>query len=437
MSADDQSAQLAAALGVPFFSTGLYMPEYREACIGQWKLTRTGFCLDHGYYSGLCGVSRMPVLMRTSNGVRANGQDWETWMSLSPHEIESQELGCRYAFGHTAVMGLGMGWVAVNMALNPAVTLVTVVERDPEVVDLFGQSQALDGLPAEIAGKIRIVRADALEWKPDKPVDFLYADIWRCLEEPQTLDDVRRMQSNVGAGGIYFWGQELAIHTLAAKRPEGCADNREWAKAVRHCVADIIRLPLLLPDDFDYPGTIAEVVRRRRERRPDSVKKEAASVITLRPITDDDQEFLYQLYASIRAAEKELVGWTNEQWDEFLRMQFYLQHTQYQQNYRHPSLDIIMEAGVPVGRFYVDRRADEYRLIDIAVLPEFRRRGIAGLLLKSLLREAEANGLPVSLHVERNNPILGYYQEVGFRIEEDKGIYLFMVRPTAGIVDSA
>ncbi|WP_049818875.1 O-methyltransferase [Geotalea uraniireducens] len=119
-------------------------------------------------------------------------------MSLSPHEIESQELGCRYAHGHTVVMGLGMGWVAINMALSPAVSKVTVIERDPEVIELFGLSRALHGLAAEIAGKIRIIRADALEWQPDEAVDFLYADIWRCLEEPQTLDDVRCMQPMCG-----------------------------------------------------------------------------------------------------------------------------------------------------------------------------------------------------------------------------------------------
>lgn len=269
----DQAGQLAAAAGVPLYSSDLYMPSYLDGRVGRWRLTRTGFCLDRGYHSGLWGVSGMPVLMRNSS---ENGERWETWMSLSPHEIESQELGCRYAFGHTAVMGLGMGWVAVNIAINPAVRKVTVVERDPEVIDLFAQSGVLAGLSAEIADKIRIVRADALEWVPEEAVDFLYADIWRCLEESQTLDDVRRMQANAGAGGIYFWGQELAIHTLAAKRPEGCADNREWAQVVRSCVSDTIRLPLLLPDDFDYPGMIAEVVRRRSERRPDSVKKEAA-----------------------------------------------------------------------------------------------------------------------------------------------------------------
>jgi hypothetical protein len=258
------NAQLSAVLGAPLFSTSMHMPTYRDGRVGQWKLTHTGFGLDRGYYSGLWSVCGMPLLMRDSSG---NGESWETWMSLSPHEIESQELGCRYAMGHTAVMGLGMGWVAVNIALNPEVHKVTVIERDPEVIDLFEQSGALGGLPAEIADKIRVIQADALEWQPDTAVDFLYADIWRTLEEPQTLDDVRRMQANVQADVIYFWGQELLIHSLANAIVQTCA-GQEWKEAVQRCVSEAIALPLLMPCDFDYPGMIATIVRQRHERWP-------------------------------------------------------------------------------------------------------------------------------------------------------------------------
>lgn len=153
--------------------------------------------------------------------------------------------------------------------------------------------------------------------------------------------------------------------------------------------------------------------------------------ISLRPVTDDDREFLFRLYASTRAEEKSLVDWPDEPWESFLRMQFQLQHAQYMQSYLHPSFDIILADGIPAGRFYVDRRDTEYRLIDIALLPDFRQRGIGGNLLNALLREAGRHGLPVSLHVEKNNPILEYYQRVGFRVEEDKGVYLFMVRRPA------
>ena len=154
--------------------------------------------------------------------------------------------------------------------------------------------------------------------------------------------------------------------------------------------------------------------------------------VTLRPITDDDLGFLFRLYASTRVEEKSLVNWPDAQWDEFLRMQFTLQHTQYMQNYQNATFDIILADDMPAGRLYVDRRADEYRLIDIALLPEFRGRGIAGSLVRALLLESESNGLPVSLHVEKNNPVLAYYQRLGFRVEEDKGVYYFMVRPPSG-----
>lgn len=252
--------QLAVALNVPLFSTDLHMPAYALGSVGRWRLVRGEFTLDHGYHSGAWAVWGMPALLRDSHG---DGKTWETWMSLSPHEIESQELGCRHARGHTAVMGLGMGWVAVNIALNPAVRYVSVVERDPEVIALFAESQVLRGLPAEIAAKIRIVQADALEWRPGEAVDFLYADIWRCLEEPQTLDDVRRMQANVAAGSIYFWGQELFIHALAERAPQ---DADAPAEALRRCVAERIALPLLLPASPDYPAFINRVVSRRRRR---------------------------------------------------------------------------------------------------------------------------------------------------------------------------
>lgn len=263
MTSHNHAALLATNLGIPLFTTDRYLPGYTESQVGRWRLTRSGFTLDRGYRTGLWATCAMPVLLRDSDGL---GQSWETWMSLSPKEIESQELGCLYASGHTVVMGLGMGWVAINMALNPAVKRVSVIERDPEVIDLFGQSRALDGLASSIAKKIRIIQADALEWRPDETVDFLYADIWRCLDEPQTLDDVRRMQANVQAAAIYFWGQELVIHALAEKGVAAWSADPEWKEVLRHTVSEIINLPLLIPDDFDYGGMIKTVVRQQQER---------------------------------------------------------------------------------------------------------------------------------------------------------------------------
>lgn len=257
----EQAHQLAAALNVPLYTTELHLPVYRGGVVGRWKLIHGGFTLVRGYYSGLWGTWGLPALLRNANG---DGQTWETWMSLSPYEIETQELGCRYARGHTVVMGLGMGWIAANIALNPAVQSVTVIERDPEVIALFTQAQAFGDLPAEAAAKLRIIEADALHWQPDSPVDFLYADIWLHLTEPRAVDELRLMQANVQAEAIYFWGQELAICRLADCDPV-TTPAAAWAEAVRHIVNARIALPLLLPEDFDYPALIAHIVQSRRQ----------------------------------------------------------------------------------------------------------------------------------------------------------------------------
>jgi hypothetical protein len=185
-------------------------------------------------------------------------------MSLSPHEIESQEIGCRHVSGCTVIMGLGMGWIAINAALNPVVDQVIVIERDPEVIDLFKYSGAVDKLPQAILDKLEIIEADALEWRPSRPVDFLYADIWLRLAEPQTLDDVRRMQENVGADTIYFWGQELSIYSGASQWIG--AGERLSDGLIRRCIEEVIVLPLFVPPHVDYAALIDRVAQNRRAR---------------------------------------------------------------------------------------------------------------------------------------------------------------------------
>ena len=153
-----------------------------------------------------------------------------------------------------------------------------------------------------------------------------------------------------------------------------------------------------------------------------------AVAIALRPVADDDQEFLFRVYASTREQERELFGWSIVDWDQFLRMQFDLQRVQYTRNCFNPSFTIILADGVSAGRMYLDRRREEIRIIDIALLPEHRRQGIGGLLIRTLLEEADEQGVPVSLHVERDNPVLTYYERLGFQKKELRSVYYFMER---------
>lgn len=148
--------------------------------------------------------------------------------------------------------------------------------------------------------------------------------------------------------------------------------------------------------------------------------------MSFQPIREQDVEFLYKVYASTRAEEMKLTGWEDRQKEEFLRMQFNLQHTQYLQNYREAFFNIILLNEVPAGRLYVDRRWNEIRIIDLALLPEFRGQGIGKTILNDLIDEADGKQVPLTLHVEHFNPVLNLYERLGFKKKSDTGVYYFM-----------
>lgn len=148
--------------------------------------------------------------------------------------------------------------------------------------------------------------------------------------------------------------------------------------------------------------------------------------IDLRSAQDADLDFLYRLYASTRAAEMALVDWSDEQKQQFLRMQFDAQHRFYHEHFTEAAFDIIRQKGQDIGRLYVDRRPAEIRIIDIALMPEYRGQGIGGDIMQALLDEAAADDKSVTIHVEHNNPALSLYQRLGFRHVSDEGVYYLM-----------
>lgn len=156
--------------------------------------------------------------------------------------------------------------------------------------------------------------------------------------------------------------------------------------------------------------------------------------VRLRNITPKDMGFLYSLYASTRAEELAPLDWPDEQKVAFLQMQFNAQHSYYMDQFCGADFQIIMLNSKPVGRLYIDRREDEIRVIDIALLPEHRNKGIGSHYLNAILAESERMGLPVRLHVESNNPAIRLYEQLGFEKISDTGLYYFMERKVADSV---
>lgn len=152
---------------------------------------------------------------------------------------------------------------------------------------------------------------------------------------------------------------------------------------------------------------------------------------TLRPAIDEDLPFLLRLYGTVREPELEQLPWTREQKDGFVLHQFQAQHAWWHEHYAGTTFDLVLVDGVPAGRLYVGRWEATIRVVDIALLPEYRNTGIGSRLMAAVLAEGDAAGKPVSIHVERYNPALRLYLRLGFVEKEDKGVYVLMERPPA------
>jgi ribosomal protein S18 acetylase RimI-like enzyme len=158
------------------------------------------------------------------------------------------------------------------------------------------------------------------------------------------------------------------------------------------------------------------------------IQPDRARALELRPAGPGDESFLFALYASTRAEELALVPWNDAQKDAFLRMQFDAQRGHYADQFPDAAHDVVLVDGEPGGRLYVDRRADDIHVVDIALMPEYRGHGIGTALLTTILEEADATGKTVSIYVEHLNPARRLYERLGFVEVSEEGVYALLER---------
>ncbi|MCK4259347.1 MAG: GNAT family N-acetyltransferase [Halanaerobiales bacterium] len=160
----------------------------------------------------------------------------------------------------------------------------------------------------------------------------------------------------------------------------------------------------------------------------DKNKKLSKDMINFQNISSDDIDFLYTVYRSTRIDEIGIVHWPEKEKEEFLKSQFTLQHTQYMQNYKNASFEIILFDNTPVGRIYINWEKDDTRIIDIAFLKEYRNKGIGSKILNDLIEKSVEKKISLSLHVEYYNFAKEWYEKLGFKVVRESGVYFFMVR---------
>jgi ribosomal protein S18 acetylase RimI-like enzyme len=153
--------------------------------------------------------------------------------------------------------------------------------------------------------------------------------------------------------------------------------------------------------------------------------------IDLQPSEPGDRSSLLAVYESTRTEELAAVPWSEDEKAAFIASQFEAQDTYYRQTYPSADFLVVLADGRRIGRLYLTRIDDELRVIDIALLPDHRGRGIGSSLLASIIALAEREGLAVTLHVEPWNPAKRLYERLGFVSEGLRGIYEFMRRPAS------
>lgn len=150
--------------------------------------------------------------------------------------------------------------------------------------------------------------------------------------------------------------------------------------------------------------------------------------ITLRPVRESDDPLLFELYISTRAAEMALVPWTDIQKQAFLQMQFTAQKNSYAKEYPAAQHAVICRDEEPVGRLYLARCQDCFRILDITVADRWRNKGIGSSVLKEILQEAMQAGKPTTIYVERVNPSMRLFERLGFCIASVRDFTVLLER---------
>jgi len=146
----------------------------------------------------------------------------------------------------------------------------------------------------------------------------------------------------------------------------------------------------------------------------------------LEPIDGRDFAFKYDVYMqTIKPCIDALYGWDENQHANNLRsiLEGSAMHS------------AIVVQGKRVGVVQIEETLSEISLHQIAILPEYQRRGIGTAIIQSLMTRSLAGGKPVRLSVFQSNPeARRLYERLGFNVvsETARDALLEFIPPVTG-----
>jgi hypothetical protein len=177
----------------------------------EFKGGRMDGYLEHRFLSEHFDVARL----------ERNGN---TWMSITPMELESHITHVLEATGDVLVGGLGMGYYITQIVSKPDVKSVIVIEKDMEVIEAY--NALIKTNPTYFSnGKLHIIQGDLFETIPtlkETNFDYTYLDIWLSMDFDLISSDFEKINDLCGirADRVGFWGMEKFVY--------GKVQNLQW-----------------------------------------------------------------------------------------------------------------------------------------------------------------------------------------------------------------
>jgi ribosomal protein S18 acetylase RimI-like enzyme len=151
-----------------------------------------------------------------------------------------------------------------------------------------------------------------------------------------------------------------------------------------------------------------------------------SQILTLRPARTEDQEFLYRLFCAVHSEKLQLVPLSAEEKKRLVEL-MYQGFTQHYNSLALASDDrLVLLNNESIGRMILLQMREEIRLADLAILPQYRQRGIGSALIGQLQTESMMSKRPVRLQVARFDRALRLYQRLGFYKIDAVGPYLHL-----------
>lgn len=140
-------------------------------------------------------------------------EDQRVWMTVTPNEINTIQPAVRQSHGKVLTYGLGLGYYAFHALLKKDVSSVTVVEKNPQVIEVFNRLLR-PFFPRQ--EDLHIIEADAFDYAaqtaPAEGYDVVFTDLWHDVADGLSLYCRMKALETPGPRYLYWIEQTLKCY---------------------------------------------------------------------------------------------------------------------------------------------------------------------------------------------------------------------------------